>query len=468
MDLRPAATALLEGEARALLTRLNRVRPFALHETMVPAAAPSAAAQSAIERFLMEERSRLRHRVGAYLEWLDGPGGDRDPEWQQHQFSLLRWEFNSVLSHFDVFSEAVTQRSEHDVGVQLAGLDVAAVDALVTPGTPLADPPPIICYLARGPGGAIRRVHTRIPGGGRSPVSLIRIPRERMVGYGIGSSLVHEVGHQAVAQLGLLGSLRPVLYDIERHAGTAAERSAFRYWGLTLSEVLADLFAVGKLGIGGTLGLMAVVSLPRRLVLAPALDDPHPFPYIRVRLSCAMGDALYPHPQWRQLSALWAALYPPHRAPRELRGLTGILERSMPRFVRLLVGHRPPSLSGARLADLMPRSSRTPALLLAHYRHWVRRPELLRTAPPTLVLAVLGQARAASLIAPEEESRLLGELITHWALSNTLEALSAAAVAPQRGAGLHRYVAPPRGATSHDGAAENRQPIPAHPAKRTR
>ncbi|MDV9177955.1 hypothetical protein R6V09_48525 [Streptomyces sp. W16] len=454
MDLRPAATALLEGEARALLTRLNRVKPFALHETMVPAAAPSAAAQSAIERFLREGRSRLRNRVGAYLEWLAGPGGDQEPEWQQHQFSLLRWEFNSVLTHFDVFSEAVTQRSEHDVGVQLAGLDVAAVDALITPGTPLADPPPIICYLARGPGGAIRRVHTRIPGGGRSPVSLIRIPRERMVGYGIGSSLVHEVGHQAVAQLGLLGSLRPVLYDIERHAGTAAERSAFRYWGLTLSEVLADLFAVGKLGIGGTLGLMAVVSLPRRLVLAPALDDPHPFPYIRVRLSCAMGDALYPHPQWRQLSALWATLYPPHRAPRELRELTALLERSMPRYVRLLVGHRPPSLSGARLADLMPRSSRTPALLLARYRRWIRQPDQLRTAPPTLVLAVLGQARAASLITPEEESRLLGELITHWALSSTLDALNA--------------VSAPRGATSHDGAAENRQPIPAHPAERTR
>ncbi|GAA3815724.1 hypothetical protein GCM10022403_056550 [Streptomyces coacervatus] len=461
MDLRPAATALLEGEARALLTRLNRVTPFALHETMVPAASPSAAAQSAIERFLMEGRARLRGRVGAYLEWLDGPGGERDPEWQQHQFSLLRWEFNSVLTHFDLFQEAVTQRSERDVGVQLAGLDVAAVDALTTPGTPLADPPPIVCYLARGPGGAIRRVHTRIPGGGRSPVSLIRIPRERMVGYGIGASLVHEVGHQAVAQLGLLGSLRPVLYDIERHARTAAERTAFRYWGLTLSEVLADLFAVGKLGIGGTLGLMAVVSLPRRLVLAPALDDPHPFPYIRVRLSCALGDALYPHPQWGELSALWATLYPPHRAPRELRRLTGILEGSMPRFVRLLAGHRPPSLSGARLADLMPRSSHTPALLLSRYRRWVRRPALLRTAPPTLVFAVLGQARAASLITPEEESRLLGELIAHWALSSTLDALAF------RGAGLHRYAAPPRGATSHDGAADKRQPIAAHPAERS-
>jgi hypothetical protein len=40
---------LLEQEGRALLTRLARVRPFALHEPMVLAAAASTAAQAAIE-----------------------------------------------------------------------------------------------------------------------------------------------------------------------------------------------------------------------------------------------------------------------------------------------------------------------------------------------------------------------------------------------------------------------------------
>uniref|UniRef100_A0AAU2UY62 Uncharacterized protein n=1 Tax=Streptomyces sp. NBC_00003 TaxID=2903608 RepID=A0AAU2UY62_9ACTN len=448
MEVRTAAAALLEGEARALLTRLARVKPFALHETMVPAAALTPAAQTAIERHVVVGRERLQERVGRYLDWLGGPGGERPPEVMQRQFSLLRWQFNAVLTHFDLFHEAVTQRSEREVGVWLSGLDAAAADALATPGTPLAEPSPLVCYLARGPGGAIRRVHTRLPGGGRSPVSLIRIPRERMVGYGIGSSLTHEVGHLAAAKLGLVASLRPVLYDAEHRALTEAGRTAFRYWGQTLSEVIADLFAVGKLGIGGTLGLMAVVSLPSRFVLAPVPDDPHPFPYIRVKLSCAMGDALYPHPQWGELSRLWSTLYPPHRAPRELRELIGALEKSMPRFVSLLAGHRPFELRGARLADLMPRTTRTPALLLARYRTWTHWPELMRTAPPTLVFAVLGQARAAALITPEEESRLLGELITHWALSSTLDTLSTCATTTQH--------SPPA------------YPIPAYPATSAR
>ena len=51
---------LLDHEARALLSRLERVKSFALQETMVPAAAISDEAQTAIERFLVTGRRRLR------------------------------------------------------------------------------------------------------------------------------------------------------------------------------------------------------------------------------------------------------------------------------------------------------------------------------------------------------------------------------------------------------------------------
>lgn len=58
---------LLAQEARALLTRLARVRPLALHEPMVPAAGISPIAQTAIERYLAEGRRELRERVHAFL-----------------------------------------------------------------------------------------------------------------------------------------------------------------------------------------------------------------------------------------------------------------------------------------------------------------------------------------------------------------------------------------------------------------
>ena len=53
MAAAPLALWFLDHEARALLTRLDRVKPFALQETMLPAAALSPAALIGIERFLV-------------------------------------------------------------------------------------------------------------------------------------------------------------------------------------------------------------------------------------------------------------------------------------------------------------------------------------------------------------------------------------------------------------------------------
>jgi len=61
---------LLEQEARALLTRIEDIRPFAIHETMVPAANLSPAAQLGIERTIADGRTVLRRRVLGYLSWL--------------------------------------------------------------------------------------------------------------------------------------------------------------------------------------------------------------------------------------------------------------------------------------------------------------------------------------------------------------------------------------------------------------
>src|SRR6202011_6236091 len=121
----------------------------------------------------------------------------------------LRLRFNAVLSQLELFNQVITQRSESEQGLWLSGLDVVWSDALALPG--YYEAPPIICYLDRGVGAAIRRARTRMPGGGENPVAVIRVPRERMIGSGIASSLIHEVGHQAAALLGLVPSLEQVL-----------------------------------------------------------------------------------------------------------------------------------------------------------------------------------------------------------------------------------------------------------------
>ena len=407
----------LEFEAQALLTRLNRVKPFALQMTSVPAAAVSVAAQDAIERVLSQGRRELRERVGQFLQWLKSAAGRlataADAE---RRFTLLRLRFNAVLTHVDLYADALVQRSEHEYGTWLGGLDVVAADALTLPG--YYDAPPVICYLDRGAGAAIRRARTRLPGGGNNPVALIRVPRERMIGSGIASSLVHEVGHQAASLLNLVESLRPELHSMQQR--NPSERMAWQLYERWLSEIVADFFAIAKVGVASTTGLMAVVSLPRAFVFRISPDDPHPFPWIRVKMSCAIGETLFPDPQWKRLSGLWDSFYPLAGLDEPRRKLIEQLQRTTLEFVKLLIEHRPTALRGRTIVQVLASANRSPGRLRALWRQWAMDLRHCRGAKPSLAFAVIGQARADGVITPRHENRLLGELLTLWALRDAI------------------------------------------------
>jgi hypothetical protein len=406
---------MIEQEALALRARLDGVRPFALLETMVPAAALSPVAQAAIDRFLLEERGALRRDIGVFLAWLRGPGRAATAAEQQRRFVQIRLRFNSTLSLFDMFSDAITQRSESDTGVLLSGLEVAAAEVLSLPGG-FYDDPPMICYLDRGPGAAIRRARTRLPGGRSNPVAMIRVPRERMVGNGIASSLFHEVGHQGAALLGLVDSVRDAINDRILRATSARERLAWTMWGRWISEIVADFWAIGRVGITSTLGLLGVVSLPAYFVFRINVDDPHPAPWVRVMLSCAIGSELFPHPQWGRLARTWNDFYPLASADPQVRTSIGALLRTTPNLVALLCEHRPASLRGQSLREVLRSPGAEPRRLLALLDAWRRDPGLMLDAPASTVFAVCGQARAAGRLDAHVETRLLTRLITRWAL----------------------------------------------------
>src|SRR6185295_15435645 len=232
------ALSLVENEARALLVRLGRVRPFALQQTMVPAAALPPALLSAIDYYLIRGRRKVHQMVLKFIRWLRSPSGQSaSPEAAQRRFSMLRMRFNVTLSQLDIFAAVLTQRSEQETGIWLAGLDIVAADALSLSRN-YYSLPGLICYLDRSHGAAIRRARTRLPGGGDNPVAIIRMPRERMIGSGIASSLIHEVGHQAASLLDLVESIRPQLRRRQQRGGS--ESITWRYWDRCISEIVAD------------------------------------------------------------------------------------------------------------------------------------------------------------------------------------------------------------------------------------
>jgi hypothetical protein len=419
MPIPSYAAWMLEQEARALLTRLARVKPFALQESTLPAAGISSAAQVAIESYLTVGRRHLRNLVHEFLTWLASPQAAwSDAEGAQRKFTILRLQFNAVVTQFDVFENVITQRSESQTGVWLSGLDVVSEDALRLNGHYYAAPP-VICYLDRGAGASIRRARTRLPGGGDNPVAIVKVPRERMVGSGIASSLIHEVGHQAAALMGLVESLRPLLQGLA--GGSSADAAAWTLWDRWISEIVADFWSVARVGVASTLGLMGVVSLPRPFVFRISSNDPHPAPWIRVKLSAAIGETLYPQPVWRQLTELWTAYYPVEGLGQEQRQVLAMLERTMPALVALLVNHRPPALRGHSLVQVLDTRESHPLRLTALLARWRERPQEMYETRPILVFAAIGQGRAEGKITPEEESTVIGKLLTYWALKSTLQ-----------------------------------------------
>ena len=409
------ARALLAQEARALLTRIERLSPFALKMPMVTAANVSPAAQTGVEALLIRGRRDLSALVRRFLRWLRGMPTASDA---QRRFNILRLRFNMILRHFDVFASVLGQRSEHETGVWVAGLDDVAADALALPGNYFT-PPPIICYLDRNHGAAIRRAYTRLPGGQSNPVAVISIPRERMIGSGIASSLVHEVGHQGAAMLKLLPSLRAELHARARRDPERA--GAWRWFEKWISELVADFWSVARIGVGSTLGLMAVLSLPRPFVFRLDPHDPHPIPWLRVAASCAFGDHLYPHPQWQRLAAVWRALYPIESVDPEVLDVIERCGALLPDLAALLADHRPASLCGSSLASVLASSELEPDRLRAQLARWKARPQLVESSGPCHVFAVLGQARADNQITPEGEASALSRLLSFWALKSSLE-----------------------------------------------
>jgi hypothetical protein len=410
---------MLEQEARALLTRLARVKPFALQEPMLPAAALLPGSQIAIERFLIRGRRHLKSLVDGFVGWLRSPGAAQaDDEEAQKRFTMLRLRFNRVLTHFDLFDNVITQRSETETGVWLSGLDVASADALFL-RKGYYQTPPVICYLDRGVGASIRRARTRLPGGGENPVAIVKVPRERMVGSGIASSLFHEVGHQAAALLGLVESLRPELRGLAQGGG---ETSAWRLWERWISEIVADVWSVARAGIASTMGLMGVVSLPRPFVFRVNPGDPHPSPWIRVKLSAALGRAFYPQKAWDRLAGLWESYYPIAGLERGQREIFADLERTIPALVEILIHHRPRALHGDSLIEALDTGELMPLRLLTLLQRWRSAPQEMYRARPIVAFAAIGQGRADGAITPEEESAVIGKLLSYWALQSTLQA----------------------------------------------
>jgi len=401
-------------EAQSLQIRLSQQKPFIMTMTMVKGAQISSSAMDKITNLLTTSKSELNQNIHLFtLKLKDAQQKHLPLEKIQKDFITLKLRFNQILDQLDIFSDVLSQRSEHDVGIWLSGLDVLAEDALKA-GIPHYDElPDLMVFLERGHGAAIRRARTRLPGGDENPVGIIQIPRERLVGNGIAASIIHEVGHQGAELLGVTHSLRLKLQEVMEEDEDRSH--LWKYYERWVSEIIADYWAISHLGICATTGLMGVVTLPKYFQFRLELDDPHPAPFMRVAISCAFGKFLFPRAGWDDLWELWKGFYPYHDLPGDkvklIEGLLELLED----FIQLVHFHRPSGLHGKTVGSIFPIQDRQPERLRTIFNEWQKYPFLIKKASPTLVFAVMGQAKFYGEISPKKESKVLTQQLRNWA-----------------------------------------------------
>lgn len=401
-------------EAQSLQIRLSQQKPFTMTMTMVIGAQISTAAMEKITALLKKSKSELNQNIHLFMIKLRDAQKQHLPVGKiQKDFIMLKLRFNQILDQLDIFSDVLSQRSEHDVGIWLCGLDVLAEDALKV-GKPYYDEfPDLMVFLERGHGAAIRRARTRLPGGDENPVGIIQIPRERLVGNGIAASIIHEVGHQGAELLGVTHSLRLKLQGMME--SDQARSHLWKYYERWISEIIADYWAMCHLGICATTGLMGVVTLPKYFQFRLELDDPHPAPFMRVAISCAFGKFLFPRADWDNIWKLWEGFYPYQDLPSDkVKLIEGLLEL-LDDFIQVVHFHRPLGLHGRTVGSIFPINDRQPERLRTIFKTWQKQPFLMKKASPTLVFAVMGQAKFYGEISPKQESKILTQQLRNWA-----------------------------------------------------
>jgi hypothetical protein len=275
----------------------------------------------------------------------------------------IELELSRAYTFFDTYMDVLTQRYSTRLGPLLAGCDVLAWHGMRRdhPALRIVEPPLVFCD--RGFGASIIRESVRLPDGTPNPIPLIQIPYSRLKEKCNLTSVLHEVGHQALMRLGLVSALPKALRAALARAGASPlTRDMFALWS---SEIGPDFWTFCTSGMAAAAGLREILALPPSHVFRVSWTDPHPPPYLRVLLSFEWCRQQWGRGDWDAWRREWTALYPLEGATGEARTILAEGVTHLPTVARTLFATRFRTLDGRRLPDLFRLSDLSPPALAA-------------------------------------------------------------------------------------------------------
>jgi hypothetical protein len=302
--------------------------------------------------------SRLKRGAGKFLRHVHETHAARSLNVLLGEVEL---DMSKAFTFFDTYMDVLTQRNTPELGPMLAGCDVLAWDGLKRDHPALAIVEPPLVYCDRGFGASILREEVLLPDGTPNPMPLIQIPYSKLKEKHNLTSVLHEVGHQAMVRLGLVTAIPKAFVAALKQAGAPdGIRELFSLWS---SEIGPDFWTFCASGIAQAAGIKEILALPPNYVFRVSWTDPHPSPYLRVLLAFEWCRQVWGRGDWDRWEKEWLELYPLNEVPTETRRTVRKARRYLPLVGRVLLDRRFRVLNGKTIADLFDLSGLAPLKL---------------------------------------------------------------------------------------------------------
>jgi hypothetical protein len=337
--------------------------------------------------------------------------------------ALVEREVDRARRAFGLFFEVFGQRGS-SFAPALSACDAIAADCfravrVAAPGVlrgPLLKP---VAYLEHGfsPATFRRGVMLGRLLGERNPFPLVRIPYERVESpWGMGVVL-HEIGHNLQADMGIWQETRLAVQ--RRVLSIGANPWVARIWTRWHKEIFADLVALLLGGPASARSMMDFLSYPAARVLTFRPMSVHPTAYLRGFLLAQMLDRMGFPRDAAQARTVWRSMYGhfTHDA-RIPRPLLESAPRVIPHVVDEIAYQTRRGLGHRALADVVPFRADDQREIEAAAVH-IARGRVPTALPPRFAVGASRYAFDRRLAPPPRIARVvLGELARRQARAN--------------------------------------------------
>jgi hypothetical protein len=351
----------LDAKIRSLASRARRLarldrRSVGIRPGDLPYA-PSAAHFAAANVRLAAIDRHTKAQLASLSGELRRPGANYDG--LLRRAALVEREVDRARRAYGLFFDVFIQRGT-TFAPALAACDTIAADCFqvvrrAAPGLirgPLLKP---VTYLEHSfsPATFRRGVMLRRLLGEQNPFPLVRVPYERIESpWGMGVVL-HEIGHNLQADLGIWQETQQAVqrrvWQVSRNAWLT------RIWSRWHKEIFADLIAILLGGPASARSMKDFLAYPASRVLSFRPLSVHPTPYIRMFIQAELLRRMGFHADARRIQRIWGTLYAPHmpkgRVPKPLVATAGQI---IPHVVDEVAYQTRRGLAQRSLVDVVP------------------------------------------------------------------------------------------------------------------